>query len=113
MPDLIHTETYVHHTLQKSLQLPQILSPCPPPRINKTENEITNKYKAYSREASLNLTPTATLTRYSNNNTPQIPRDHYNTSTLRFGTRIDDEMNDAYYTYTAKKAKTPNATTFN
>uniref|UniRef100_A0A915CQ50 Uncharacterized protein n=1 Tax=Ditylenchus dipsaci TaxID=166011 RepID=A0A915CQ50_9BILA len=29
VPDVVPTETYVHHTLQRSLQLPQILSPVP------------------------------------------------------------------------------------
>lgn len=132
MPDIIPTETYVHHTLQRSFQLPQILSPCPPPlkhpvniienmSDNEIQNNISNRYLNNFQEASLISASTATLTRYSTNSINNqlnsqkgnSTLNRYNTNTLRFGTTIDDEMNDAYYTYTARKVKASPATTFN
>lgn len=115
MPDVIPAETYVHHTLQRSLQLPpQILSPVPvpyqhqpPPNniVNSYTNPHNGRYGDTLTRQQGGGTPHSTLGRLSRNS---------NANTLRFGSTIDDEMNDAYYTYTARKTKvaTP-ATTFN
>lgn len=216
MPDVIPSETYVHHTLQRSLQIPQILSPVitPPPKLmtmgtpfyymdgcgtfdehqkllnsndivdstSKANNTMLNHskhYETYSGSPIRQITDqipgyrytqpyhyyqSATLkpdfangmsSHYANYSTPEC----YNTNqtpsskgsgsqilsssstlcrnnslkysdihtenitnnkgsiskngTLKFGTTIDDEMNDAYYTYTAKKTTRAPATTFN
>lgn len=207
VPDIISSETYIHHTLQRSLKIPQILSPVvtPPPKLmtigtppyyldecgtidehqkllnsndlidnsTKSNNIIySNYYEPYKsltlkqlgehktdynkyiqqqpyqhyqsatlknkfansfdhpsseRYHTINLTDTlkgttqifestSTLSKTSKcSNAKNISIAKENISkngTLKFGTSIDDEMNDAYYTYTAKKTRTP-ATTFN
>ena len=141
MPDVIPSETYVHHTLQRSLQLPQILSPVPaqlpsnymPATIEErvaipekpcipmpyySTPHHYNSLQRKSRSSCRSVTPsvgTGTLTRYTA--TP-IPTGSFTLgrnamSTLKCGNiSADDQMNDAYYTYNAKRLRGP-ATTFN
>lgn len=210
-PDVIPSETYIHHTLQRSLQIPQILSPVVTPSLklmtmgtpsyyleecgtteknqkllnssdlieNSTKLNNTIHSNHYQQYNSLKLNQLNEQNNFYKNSSPQKQPYHYYQSTtlkknfvtgnlsqyanhsstdcyntidrkhtiknnikthgstltlnrsnkylngeniikenvlkngtLKFGNTIDDEMNDAYYTYTAKKTRPP-PTTFN
>lgn len=135
IPDIIQ-ETYVHHTLQRSLQLPQILSPLPTQLITDYVPAEAQQYHAlvpemcdispqYSTSRMCNDQSTMRVPSYSNTltrnatlsrHTDVTPADtttlgRNNASPMKFAATAD-EMNDAYYTYNARRTKTP-ATTFN
>ncbi|KAI1733201.1 cadherin EGF LAG seven-pass G-type receptor 2 [Ditylenchus destructor] len=135
IPDIMQ-ETYVHHTLQRSLQLPQILSPLPTQLITDYVPADAQQYHAlppemcdippqYSTSRMCNDQSTMRVPSYSNTltrnatlsrHTDVTPADsatlgRNNASPMKFAATAD-EMNDAYYTYNARRAKTP-ATTFN
>lgn len=101
MPDVIPTETYIHHTLQRSLELPQILSPVPakPPMamVQPIFYDSATTLPIASRRGDVHA---GTLSR----------NPHMNSGTLKLGS-ADEELNDAYYTFTARRHKPP-ATTF-
>lgn len=135
VPALLPSETYVHHTLQRSLAaLPQILSPTPAQLaaefipeedvmympeeaypISQYSPALANEHCSLAPNYSSTMTRRGggggPLPRYSATPTSTATLGRNNASPIKLGTTTD-EMNDAYYTYNARRAKGP-ATTFN
>ncbi|KAI6229219.1 hypothetical protein M3Y95_00508200 [Aphelenchoides besseyi] len=97
MPDMMPNETYVHHTLQRSLQLPQILSPVPPmPRPLLADDDMFRR-ETSSSNMSRDLTPL-------DGNGSVRRRTEIAQSAAKYGNAVD-EMNDAYYAFTGRRHK--------
>ncbi|KAI6226363.1 hypothetical protein M3Y99_01296100 [Aphelenchoides fujianensis] len=105
IPDGLQNETYVHHTLQRSLQLPQVLSPVPPmPRPLLMEEELFRRANS-SSSGSRDLTPMdggGSIRRRME--IPPAPA-------AKFGNAVD-ESNDAYYSFTNRRQRHTPCSTF-
>ena len=135
MPDIGHSETYVHHTLQRSLQLPgtpvrslqgpsypQILSPAQKVFGNLTDGTCSSFSISEGTARIIQNHSNALIQNYSNTMTPvsrklcspgsaTVSRSGNFSSSHhpKFSPKAGDEMDSAYYTYSTTRFK-PNST---
>lgn len=137
MPDLVPSETYIHHTLQRSLQLtspftpikdpqfnpvPQILSPAQKifgsMHDNTSLRSISEENRTLPRNVIGTMTPVSRRLYQSGSATMSRSGSitgHYSNQQQQQQSRFNtsgDEMESAYYTYSTTARFKPNNSTF-